>query len=226
MSETIKSLKSGNTWIENLESLECRFGAYASFMKAMLFLELDPYILEWDTEEEATRLINAIWGSGESAKEFVLKLTDTSSVSERWYGPGLEGLCGDDEDIEDENSSDKERYDYAMSPGWKIRDEKNALDSQETFITAQLATSAPMLFLDRIGKWTLHSYILVPMALSILNNLVDTNDPYVLSNFICAYYEHRHYEYSENYDHLWPKYGNVKKAEDKAFDEKRYLCKI
>ena len=57
--------------------------------------------------------------------------------------------------------------------------------NHELFISAQLATSAPMLFLDTLGGKFIRDNVLIPHAIDILKTLSNNGDEFAIANLKC-----------------------------------------
>lgn len=187
MANDVRNITTLDEWIALMESIDERYGKDAPFMRAMLLLEFKPNLINCDTEEEASRFINSIWGSNEEAKQHILSFVNVSDTKKRWKKSPESSLEADVYNKETEYGIKEfeEKLDIAI---FRIQlDTDPFLKNQDLFILAQLATSAPMLFLDCLDKHFLEEKILTPFALKILEKLCDDNDKYAISNYVCAY---------------------------------------
>ena len=187
MANDVRNITTLAEWMDLMESIEERYGKDALFMRAMLLLEFKHYLINCDTEEEATRLINAIWSSKEEAQKHILSFVNISDTKKRWKKSPNSSLEASVYNTEKEYGI-KEFEENLEITIFRIQLDTNTfLKNQDLFILAQLVTSAPMLFLDRLDKYFLEEKILAPFALKILEKLCDANDQYAISNYVCAY---------------------------------------
>ena len=186
MEDVIGSLTSKESILSQLECLEEKFPKHAEFMRAMIFFHIDVTLLHCNSKDEANRVIKAIWGDGLSAKASVLNYIDFSDTEERETWPDDVSL----EEITDVAYSCFAFEEEGRSSTELIFPPVNSPNS-ELFIIAQLATSAPMLFLDHLGNTFIHQEVLIPNAVKILEKLADKGDDYAAMNLLCASDEYR-----------------------------------
>jgi hypothetical protein len=186
MVDVIGSLTSKESILSHLESLEEKFPQHAEFMRAMIFLHIDVTLLHCNSKDEANRVIKAIWGDGLSAKASVLNYIDFTDTEERETWPDDVSL----EEITDVAYSCFAFKEDGRSSTELIFPPVNSPNS-ELFIVAQLATSAPMLFLDHLGNTFIRQEVLIPKAVKILEKLASEGDDYAAMNLLCASDEYR-----------------------------------
>ena len=186
MEDVIGSLTSKESILSNLESLDEKFSKHAEFMRAMIFLHTEASLLHCTSKDDANRVIKAIWGDAQSAQASVLDYIDLSSVEKRETWPDdisseeFLDIAYSCFSFEEESTSSPE---LIFPP---VNDPNN-----ELFIIAQLATSAPMLFLDYLGNTFIRQEVLIPEAVKILKKMADEGDEYAAMNLLCASDEYR-----------------------------------
>lgn len=195
MRELIESLSTKESVLESLETIDKKYPNHAEFMRAMILLHTDVTLLHSNSDDEAIRIIRNIWGDEQSAKNSILEHVNLESITHREDLSDFEDLIDIDE--LDESSWGVEEfleygeYDFKT---YSIDDDYPTATSiffgtddlnHELFISAQLATSAPMLFLDTLGGKFMRDNVLIPHAIDILKTLSNNGDEFAIANLSC-----------------------------------------
>ena len=180
MHKTIENIKTWEDWTRFLETVDNQYGDYSEFMRAMLFIEVNPNFIGCDRDEDALRVIRAIWGDSIKAKEYVLKYVDLEYIKCRCNSFSY----WEKYDYDNEFYNDILKLSYEEYEQLFYNNDNLVLENQNLFIASQLATSAPMLFLDYIGKRFIKEKVFIPLAVKALYDLSIEGNIYAISNFL------------------------------------------
>ena len=178
----VKTLDSNLQLLITLDNLSC-LAEYEQFVRAMIFLQVDPALFYSSRDEEARKLIRAIWGTEENAKNAIqAHVPDRikgSRSEEQYFCVGC--MLANPNDIDD---TTKDVFDGGGCLSC-ARDEEFYFNELELYIASILIDTKPRFTFDYIGKTFLKENVLIPQAVNILvQEFQKKNDLYVALNLL------------------------------------------
>ena len=181
MGDDLVGLKTQEGVLDTLENLDAMYGDYREMMRAIILSRIDPSLLYCKDDDIARRFIQAIWGSEEYAKHFLLAHVSEDIKNTKVY----------DENEEFEIGSVPEELDDAAQ--FVFDDEYSSLKSVEDqhfkemdiYVAAHLVSSSPRYIFDYLGRTFIKNNILESIAFNILYaEFNKKNDRYITSNLL------------------------------------------
>ena len=178
----VKKPESNLQLLTTLDNL-CCIGEYEQLVRAMIFLQVEPALFYSSRDEEALKLIRAIWGNEENAKHFIqAHVPDRvkgDRGDERSFDVGM--MCTSPNDIDDIT---KDVFDGGNCQSC-AQDEEFYFNELELYIASILIDTKPRFTFDYIGKTFLKENVLIPQAVNILvQEFQKKNDLYVALNLL------------------------------------------
>lgn len=178
----IKGQKFNLQLINTLDNL-CCLAEYEQFVRAMIFLQIDPALFYFTRDEDARKLIRAIWGTEENAKKMIqAHVSDrvkSSTDDGRSFDVGL--MCTSPNDIDD---TTRDVFDGGGCLSC-ARDEEFYFNELDLYIASILVDTKPRFSFDYMGKTFIEENVLIPMAINILVQEFQKNkDLYVALNLL------------------------------------------
>ena len=213
----LQSIKTQDDLINVLENLWL-YNEYESFVRAMVFLHIDPSLLYCNEEEPARKLIRFIWGSEENAMSFILsnlpnyieqKSRDEFDFDVTQFAYNVEGLDVDAKFAFDDNSY----FPYE-------HEQKYRFDNLELYAASHLIKTNPRYIFDYLG-WTYLRKVLNKFAIDMLyRDFLKSHDLYITLNLMHIRHERMHFR---SYYYILPEDFDYSQVENTALDYKDVL---
>lgn len=212
----LQSIKTQDDLINVLENLWL-YNEYENFVRAMVFLHIDPSLLYCDEEEPARKLIRFIWGSEENAMSFILsnlpnyieqKSRDEFDLDVTQFDYNVEDLDDDAKCAFDDNSYFPDEH-----------EQKYRFDNLELYAASHLIKTNPRYIFDYLG-WTYLRKVLNKFAIDMLyRDFLKSHDLYITLNLMHIRHEWMH---SRSY-YILPEDFDYSQVENTALDYKDVL---
>ena len=188
MGDDLVGLKTQEGVLGTLENLDAMYGEYREMMRAIILSRIDPSLLYCKDDDIARRFIQAIWGSEEYAKHFLLAHVPESIKLPKVY-----------EEYEFEIGSVPEDLDDAAE--YVFDDEYCSLKSTEDqyfkdlniYIAAHLISIKPRYVFDYLGRTFIKDAVLIPIAFEVLyNEFNKKDDKYITLNLLSLFQKYKY----------------------------------
>lgn len=188
MGDDLVGLKTQEGVLDTLENLDAMYGEYREMMRAIILTRLDPSLLYCKDDDIACRLIQAIWGSEEYAKHFLL-----AHVSQEIKTPKL---C-DEYDIAIETSPEEldiETQFIFNDEDCSFKDsEDRYFKEMNIYIAAHLISIKPRYVFDYLGRTFIKDAVLIPIAFEVLyNEFNKKDDKYITLNLLSLFQKYKY----------------------------------
>ena len=189
MKNDVQSIHTQKDLLDILDNLG-RYNEYENFVRAMVFLHIDPSLLYCNEEEPARKIIRAIWGSEENAMNFIVSNLPTE-ISDTCKDRFDFDATQQDYKVEDLDNDAKYAFDdYASFPS--EREEKWHIDDLELYAASHLIKTNPRYIFDYLG-WTYLRQVLNKFAIDMLYcDYQKSQDLYVTLNLMHIHHEWRY----------------------------------
>ena len=198
MKTNLRTIKSQNDLLDALDNL-WQYNEYENFMRAMIFLHIDPMLLYCKEENPARRLIRSIWVTEENAKRFVLSHISSNIKDINNLEPDATKCMLDIEDVD--TCAKKVFDDNNNFP--KEHQEEYEFNDLDNYAACYMLKENPRHFFNYLG-WTYLRKVLNKIAIEILYCEYQKNQNiYVISNLMHIWWRlidlHEYYILPDNF---------------------------
>lgn len=181
MRDDLRCLKTQKGILNILDDLDVMYGEYREMMRAIILSRIDPSLLYCKDDDIARRFIQAIWGSEEYAKHFLLAHVSEDIKNTKVYDENEEFEIGS---VPEELDDAAEYVFYGEYCSLKSVEDQH-FKEMDIYIAAHLISSSPRCIFDYLGRTFIKNNILESIAFNILYaEFNKKNDRYITSNLL------------------------------------------